>query len=174
MISEVVEVLFKYEDETRYYGWRSARAWLEPETGEIVVRTLRSSAFTVSMPVAEVSAYEFEHEGERSLWGSIMMTALTDEAGCLTALLFSPLAIIDSLRHGGVEIPVIKLTQTLPDETGQMQEVVLRLRSKQRGHRGQRETRMLADRVGAYLHQHGYTGPVPNLDQTLTPEHGQE
>lgn len=169
MISVDEEVLFKYEDETRYYDWRSARIWLEPETGEIIVRTLRSSAFTVSMPVDQISAYEIEVEPEQSLLGRIMMTAMNStyggDTGCLTGLLFSPMAIIDYLRRRNVTISVLKLTQTLPDETGQVQAVVLRLRSKQRGLRGQGEIRTLAERVTSYLHQHGFTGPVPDLDQ---------
>jgi hypothetical protein len=166
MISGEEEVLFKYEDETRYFDWRRAQAWLEPETGEVVVRAVGGHPFTVSMPVVEVSACEIELEGERSLLGSIMMTGLDHtyggEVGCWTALLFSPIGIIDYFRNRGVQIPVLKLTQSLPDESGQMQEVVLRLRSKRRGRRGQEETRALADRVGAYLREHGYDGLLPD------------
>jgi len=148
------QVVFEAEDETRYYKWRSASVKLEPVAGTITIYTYPE----ITVPVSEIASCEIVERED------IRYFSLLDFL--FTVLLVSESAFIEGMTaKKNTMVPVIKLTQSTSDDSGQGW--VIHLRSRRRGQRGRVATFEMAHRIVAFLRQNGYSGPMPDLGRVV-------
>jgi len=155
---EKEQFLFEAEDGTRYYTWRSARVELEPVAGTITIYGYHVGKLTITVPVSEIASCEIVEREETKYYSRGL-----EASGCGTdlvgLLLLRFIAIIEGIIAKNTMVPVIKLTQSATDDSGQGW--VIHLRSRRRGHLGRVATFEMAHRIVAFLRQTGYNGTIP-------------
>ena len=147
------QVLFEAKDEKRHYTWQPASVELDPVARALTIYGSPDGTPEITIPVSGIASCEIvEREDISRNLGHM-------GGDPLSLLLDVFLWIIDVLVAKATKVPVIKLTQSRSDDSGQGW--VGHLRSQRRGHRGQVATFRMAQRMVAFLRRSGYDGAIP-------------